>query len=102
VLQKSHWLAGLLPLKNNFLDDLSAQTIDRKIKGLKRALLVMHSPVDETVHIENARLIYDSAKHPKSFISLDQADHLLMKNSADGIYIARVLSAWASRYIAED
>lgn len=59
----------------------------------------MHSPIDETVGIDHARKIYEAAKHPKSYVSLDKADHLLMKNAADGQYVARVLSAWASQYI---
>ncbi len=71
-----------------------------KIKSLKRALLVMHSPFDETVNIENAKRIYDLAKHPKSFISLDTADHLLMKNPRDSRYVAGVLAAWSSRYLS--
>ena len=70
-----------------------------RIANLKRALLIMHSPTDDTVGIENARDIYDKAKHPKSFISLDNADHLLMKNPKDGEYVAGVLAAWASRYM---
>lgn len=59
----------------------------------------MHSPIDQTVGIENAQRIYQLAKHPKSFISLDKADHLLMKSPADSRYVASVLAAWASRYL---
>jgi esterase/lipase len=86
-------------IKKQFLDDLDQHKMHNAIKQLKRALLVMHSPTDDMVGIENAKLIYDAAKHPKSFVSLDTADHLLMKNSEDGIYIARLLAAWASRYV---
>lgn len=71
-----------------------------KIKNLKKALLVMHSPIDETVGIQNAQRIYELAKHPKSFISLDNADHLLMKSPADSKYVAEVLAAWVSRYLS--
>ncbi|MCH2037625.1 MAG: lysophospholipase [Rickettsiales bacterium] len=87
-------------IKKQFIDDIESQNMDEHIKNLNKALLVMHSPVDQTVNIENARIIYETAKHPKSFISLDDADHLLMKNSADGVYVSKILSAWASRYIA--
>ncbi|MBA2629070.1 MAG: alpha/beta fold hydrolase [Rickettsiaceae bacterium] len=86
-------------IKKQFLDDISNQDMPRKIRNLKKALLVMHSPIDETVNIENAQRIYELAKHPKSFISLDKADHLLMKSPADSKYVAAVLAAWASRYL---
>lgn len=92
-------LAGrAFTIKKHFLDDLKAQNVERTIRRLKRALLVFHSPVDKTVGVENARLIYDAAKHPKSFISLDQADHLLT-NEADSRYVGAVLAAWAIKYI---
>ena len=68
------------------------------ITGLHKALLVMHSPVDDTVGIDNATRIFVAAKHSKSFVSLDHADHLLTK-PADALYAADVITAWASRYI---
>lgn len=86
-------------IRKQFLDDISNQDMPSKIANLKRALLVMHSPIDQTVGIENAQRIYELAKHPKSFISLDKADHLLMKSPADSRYVASVLAAWASRYL---
>jgi len=86
-------------IKKQFLDDISNQNMPDKIRNLKKALLVMHSPIDGTVGIENAQRIYELAKHPKSFISLDNADHLLMKSPADSRYVAAVLAAWASRYL---
>lgn len=86
-------------IKKQFLDDIYNQDMPGKIRNLKKALLVMHSPIDETVGIENAQRIYELAKHPKSFISLDKADHLLMKSAADSKYVAEVLAAWASRYL---
>jgi alpha-beta hydrolase superfamily lysophospholipase len=86
-------------IKKQFIEDLEQQTVADKIAQLHRALLVMHSPVDELVDIENARRIYDAAKHPKSFVSLDNADHLLLKSPKDSIYVARILAAWSSRYI---
>ena len=69
-----------------------------KIHNLRRALLIFHSPLDNTVGIENAARIFQSALHPKSFISLDQADHLL-SDEADSFYTGAVLAAWAAKYI---
>lgn len=86
-------------IKKQFLDDIQNQNMPEKIKNLKKALLVMHSPIDETVGIPNAQRIYELAKHPKSFISLDNADHLLMKSPEDSKYVAEVLAAWVSRYL---
>jgi len=80
------------------LDDLDTHRMSTAIADLGRPLLVMHSPVDNVVGIDNARQIYEAARHPKSFVSLDSADHLL-SNRADGAYAARVLAAWASRYL---
>lgn len=85
-------------LHQAFLDDIRAQPQLRRIAELGRALLVMHSPQDEVVGIENAREIYDAARHPKSFVSLDGANHLLTR-PADARYVADVLAAWASRYV---
>ncbi len=87
-------------IKKQFLDDLQASTIRERVANLRRALLVMHSPVDEVVGIDNARQIYQAAKHPKSFLSLDNADHLLKKH-ADAAYAASVLAAWAARYLPD-
>ncbi|MDX1530117.1 MAG: bifunctional alpha/beta hydrolase/OsmC family protein [Rhodothermales bacterium] len=81
-----------------FLDDLAGQRMQEAIRTLGRALLVFHSPVDDTVGIENARMIYEAAKHPKSFVSLDRADHLLT-DRADAEYVGTVLAAWARRYV---
>ncbi|MFT6332685.1 MAG: putative redox protein [Lentimonas sp.] len=85
-------------IKKQFIDDIESHNMEQNIENLDRALLVMHSPIDEIVKIENARMIYETAKHPKSFISLDTADHLLIKDPKDGEYVAKVLAAWASRY----
>jgi len=84
-------------IKKQFLDDLNNQTTEH-IQHLNKALLVMHSPVDLTVDISDAEKIYKAAKHPKSFVSLDTADHLLSK-PADSEYVAQTISGWASRYI---
>lgn len=87
-------------IKKQFLDDLEASSIRANVERLGRALLVMHSPVDEIVDIDNARQLYVAARHPKSFISLDNADHLLSKRR-DAEYAASVLAAWAWRYLPE-
>lgn len=85
-------------IKKEFLQDLeSADSIDR-VADLRRALLVMHSPRDLQVGIANARAIYAAAKHPKSFIGLDGADHLLSE-PADAQYAGRMIGAWAARYL---
>lgn len=86
-------------IKKNFLDDLREQVMDDVIKNLGKALLIFHSPVDQTVSIDNAAHIYKLAKHPKSFISLDQADHLLT-NEEDAKYVGSVTAAWAERYFS--
>lgn len=92
-------LAGrIFTIKKQFLDDLDEQYMDNLIGNLDKPLLIFHSPVDKTVGIENAAHIYKLAKHPKSFISLDNADHLLT-NEKDALYVGRVAAAWAERYI---
>ncbi|MGD2130140.1 MAG: bifunctional alpha/beta hydrolase/OsmC family protein [Lysobacterales bacterium] len=85
-------------IRKDFVDDVRSQSVRDTIKDLRRALLVMHSPVDEVVPVEEAARIYESAMHPKSFISLDTADHLLTKER-DSRYAGHVLAAWASRFI---
>jgi len=72
--------------------------MDETIRNLRRALIVFHSPLDEVVSIENAAHIFKTAKHPKSFVSLDRADHLLTREE-DSLYVGRVIAAWASRYV---
>jgi putative redox protein len=87
-------------LRKKFIDDLRTIDPEAVIRDLNRALLVMHSPIDEVVGIENAAEIFQAARHPKSFVSLDQADHLLSK-SADSRYAGAVIAAWARRYIGQ-
>jgi len=84
-------------VKKAFLDDIAEQKQMERIASLKKALLVMHSPIDAIVGIENAAKIFSAAKHPKSFISLDDADHLLTRQE-DAAYAADVLAAWAGRW----
>ena len=88
-------------IQKQFLDDLASHDSAERIGRLRKALLVFHSPRDTYVDIENAARIYSAAKHPKSFVSLDTADHLLTAK-ADAAYVAAVLAAWASRYIDEN
>jgi putative redox protein len=84
-------------IKRQFLRDAAEQNLASKIAQLRRALLVMHSPSDTTVDIANATRIFTAAKHPKSFVSLEHADHLLSAR-ADAIYAANVIAAWAQPY----
>ncbi|MGC2774200.1 MAG: bifunctional alpha/beta hydrolase/OsmC family protein [Bradyrhizobium sp.] len=86
-------------ISSAFLDDVAEQRLLDKVVHLHKALLVMHSPIDETVGIDNATKIFVAAKHPKSFISLDHADHLISRKD-DAAYIAEVIASWASRYVA--
>jgi uncharacterized OsmC-like protein/fermentation-respiration switch protein FrsA (DUF1100 family) len=85
-------------VKKSFLDDIARQKQTERIASLRKALLVMHSPIDAIVGIENAGTIFTAAKHPKSFISLDNADHLLTRRE-DAAYAADVLAAWAGRWV---
>lgn len=85
-------------IRKQFLDDLEASGMQAAIAVLGRALLIFHSPVDAIVGIENAERIYRAARHPKSFVSLDRADHLL-SDSSDSFYLGSVLAAWAAKYI---
>ena len=88
-------------ITRQFLDDIrSAKPLEAAAK-LKKALLILHSPRDETVSIENASAIFLKAKHPKSFVSLDDADHLLTRKR-DALYVGELVSAWASRYVGEE
>jgi uncharacterized protein len=86
-------------IKRQFLVDVAEQKLTEKIGRLGRALLVMHSPRDTTVDIANAMHIFTVAKHPRSFISLDDADHLLTRK-ADAVYVANLIPAWSERYVS--
>ncbi len=85
-------------IKKQFLEDIQQQTLQNKINRLRKALLVLHAPQDRIVSIDNAEKIYLAAKHPKSFISLDRADHLL-SNKEDGYYVGDVIASWVFRYL---
>ena len=85
-------------LRRALLEDIAEQKLMEQVRALRKALLVFHSPTDDTVGIENASHIFTTAKHPKSFISLAGADHLLSRAS-DAAYVAHVIAAWAERYL---
>ena len=86
-------------IKKQFIDDLKDNSILDHLGSLKKSLLVLHSPLDKTVSIDHAGKIFSAAKHPKSFVTLDNADHLLM-NKTDAQYAANVIGSWALRYIS--
>ena len=92
-------LAGrTFTIKKQFLDDLAQRNMATTIRKLNRALLIFHSPVDTIVGIDNAAQIFQAAMHPKSFVSLDHADHLL-SDAADSQYVGTVAAAWARKYL---
>jgi len=88
------------PITRQFLADLEEARMEEAIRTLGRPLLVLHSPLDAIVDIDQAAHIFMAAKHSKSFVSLDTADHLLSE-ADDSVYAGRVIAAWASKYIAE-
>jgi uncharacterized OsmC-like protein/pimeloyl-ACP methyl ester carboxylesterase len=85
-------------IRRSFLEDVAEQKLSERIAALRRALLIFHSPTDDIVGIDNASRIFAAAKHPKSFVSLAGADHLLSRRS-DAAYVANVIAAWAERYL---
>lgn len=88
-------------IKKQFLENLSEEHLDGRLRNLGKALLILHAPFDEVVGIDNARRIYEAAMHPKSFVSLDDADHLLTRER-DARYAAEVLATWGARYLPEN
>ena len=85
-------------IKKQFLDDLGEIQMEKAVRDLKKALLIFHSPMDNTVGIDNAARIFQYARHPKSFISLDRADHLLM-NASDARYVGAMIASWVRKYL---
>lgn len=85
-------------IKKQFVDDLQTKSLPDTVRTMRKPLLVLHSPQDMTVGIKNAEAIYTAAHHPKSFVSLDGADHLL-SNKQDSQYVGKVIAGWAQRYI---
>jgi putative redox protein len=86
-------------IKKQFIEDLEKVQMNKLLPNLQRALLIMHSPADTVVSIDNAARLYQAAGHPKSFISLDTADHML-SNPEDATYCGRIIAEWATRYIS--
>jgi len=84
-------------INEDFIADFDKTDLPSILKKLRKPLLIMHSPTDTIVEIENAHQLYHHAKHPKSFVSLDSADHLLSKAS-DSIYVGNVIGTWVQRY----
>jgi len=91
--------AHRLTIRQAFVDDLARHDLRGAVAALRRPLLILHPPRDQIVGIENASAIFAAAKHPKSFVSLDDAEHLLARR-ADATYAAAVICAWSSRYLA--
>lgn len=85
-------------IKKQFLDDLDATQFDQQVRSLKKPILILHAPFDKVVGIENAAHLYQLAMHPKSFISLDDADHLL-SDKKHSLYAGDVIAVWAKRYL---
>ncbi len=85
-------------VKEQLLHDLEKSDMKDTLGRLNKALLILHSPQDQIVEIDNARKIYEGARHPKSFVTLDGADHLL-SNKSDSLYVGDIISSWASRYL---
>ncbi len=85
-------------IKEQFLDDLEKNPLTETLGGLNKSILIMHSPQDSIVEISNAEKLYLNARHPKSFISLDGADHLL-SNKEDSLYVGKTIASWAERYL---
>lgn len=85
-------------IRRQFVEDLDSHDIAADVANLRRPLMILHAPLDAVVEIDNASELFLAAKHPKSFVSLDDADHLLTREE-DAVYVGRVLAAWASRYL---
>lgn len=88
-------------ITRQFVDDAEGHNLAARIGAMKKALLVLHSPVDEIVGIDNAGAIFAAAKHPKSFVSLDHTDHLLTR-AEDAAYAASMIAAWAARFLGPE
>lgn len=89
-----------LKIGGEFIEDLRSNRIANSLSSLRKPLMIFHSPIDEVVAIDNARRLYETAKHPKSFVAIDGADHML-SDPADARFVAATLAAWASRYLPD-
>jgi len=103
ILQKGEekvLLAGrTFTIKKQFIEDIQSHNMQQIISSLNKHLLIFHTPEDDVVHLDNARKIYEAAKHPKSFITLPEADHFL-RNEKDADYVGNIIATWATRYLA--
>ncbi len=88
-------------IQKQFVDDVEMHKIRNAVAAMRKPLMILHSPLDQTVGIDNASEIFTAAKHPKSFVSLDKADHLLTDND-DAEFAAQTIAGWVSRYVARD
>ena len=88
-------------IRQSFIDDLDRHHLSAAVAHLPAALLVMHSPHDTTVSFDNAAMIYEAARQPKSFVTIDHADHLLTRRP-DAVFAAQMIATWAGRYIADE
>ncbi len=88
-------------VRRQLLDDLERHDLSRIVGQLGRALLIFHSPIDPVVEIDHAAALFRAARHPKSFVSVDGADHLLLQRDEDARFVGGVLAAWAERYLSE-
>jgi len=92
-------LAGrTFTVKRQFLEDLEATKMEATIRNLRKPLLICHAPLDNIVSVDNAAAIFGAARHPKSYLSLDRADHML-SNPEDSRYVGTVAAAWARKYV---
>lgn len=102
IKEKGHAMLSIggrpFTIRKQFIDDLEKHNLEEVVKGLRKPIMIMHSPQDNIVDIENAGRLYNNAFHPKSFISLDGADHLV-RNKKDAAYIANVIASWVERYV---
>ncbi|KAA1259344.1 Alpha/beta hydrolase family protein [Rubripirellula obstinata] len=87
-----------LRIQKHFLEDIQSNRVGESLADLKKPLMIFHSPIDTIVSIENARQIYNTARHPKSFVSIDGANHML-DDPADARFVAAMLATWADRYV---
>jgi putative redox protein len=85
-------------IRRAFLDDLASHDIERDLAGLGRALMVFHSPADKTLGFDHALRIFQAAREPRSLVTLEDADHLLVRQEEDSRYVVEVIAAWARRY----
>ncbi len=88
-------------IKQQFIEDIHSQNLPLLLKGMRKPILIFHSPQDKVVTVNNAREIFKAAHHPKSYISLDGANHLLT-NKKDSYYVGQVISSWANRYVMNE